>query len=60
MIEQLAADAAAILSQPAVREQLAAQGLAEATQKPAEFVALIRVETATWARIIKARNITAE
>jgi tripartite-type tricarboxylate transporter receptor subunit TctC len=57
---QLAKDAADILNQPTVREQLAAQGLSDATQKPAEFAAHIAAETATWARIIKARKITAE
>lgn len=57
---QLAKDASDILKQSAVYEQLAAQGLTDATQKPAEFAAHIRAETATWARIIKARKITAE
>jgi tripartite-type tricarboxylate transporter receptor subunit TctC len=57
---QLAKDAADILNQPTVREQLLAQGLSDATQKPAEFAAHIAAETATWARIIKARKITAE
>ena len=60
MIEQLARDAAEILEQPAVREQLRAQGLSQATQKPAEFAAHIRAETQTWARIIRARGITAQ
>ena len=58
--EQLAKDAADILAQPTVREQLRAQGLSDATQKPAEFSAHIRAETQTWARIIKARGIVAE
>ncbi|PUE47992.1 LacI family transcriptional regulator [Limnohabitans sp. 2KL-1] len=58
--EQLAKDAADILVQPAVREQLRAQGLSDATQKPAEFAAHIKAETQTWARIIKARGIVAE
>ena len=58
--EQLAKDAAEILAQPAVREQLRAQGLSDATQKPAEFAAHIRAETQTWARIITARGIVAE
>ena len=57
---QLARDAAEILNQPAVREQLRAQGLADATQTPAQFAAHLRAETAIWARIIKARNIVAE
>ncbi len=58
--EQMAKDAADILAQPAVREQLRAQGLSDATQKPAEFAAHIKAETQTWARIIKARGIVAE
>ena len=57
---QLARDAAEVLAQPAVREQLKAQGLTDATQSPAQFAAHIRAETAIWARIIKARGITAE
>jgi tripartite-type tricarboxylate transporter receptor subunit TctC len=57
---RLARDAAEILAQPAVREQLKAQALMAATQKPDEFTAHIRAETATWARIIKARNIVPE
>ncbi|MES2399245.1 MAG: tripartite tricarboxylate transporter substrate binding protein [Pseudomonadota bacterium] len=58
--ERLAKDAADILTQPAVREQLKAQGLTETLMKPAEFTAYVRNETAQWARIIKARNIVAE
>lgn len=58
--EQLAKDAADILAQPGIREQLRSQGLSDATQKPAEFAAHIKAETATWARIIKARNIAAQ
>lgn len=60
VVAQLAKDASDILKQPAVAEQLVAQGLTDATQKPAEFAAHMRAETATWARIIKARKITAE
>ena len=60
VVEQLAKDAADILGVAAVREQLKAQGLTEVLMKPTEFAAHIRTETAQWARIIKARNITAE
>ncbi len=60
MAEQLAKDAAEILTQPDVREKLQAQGLSHASQKPAEFLAHIKAETQTWARIIKARGILAE
>lgn len=58
--EQMAKDAADILAQPVVRDQLRAQGLSDATQKPTEFAAHIKAETQTWARIIKARGIVAE
>jgi len=57
---QLAKDAAEILAAPAVRERLMAQGMTDASMKPAEFDAAIRDETAVWAKIIKARNIVAE
>jgi tripartite-type tricarboxylate transporter receptor subunit TctC len=60
VVDQMAKDAADILAQPAVREQLRAQGLSDATQKPAEFAAHIKAETQTWASIIKARGIVAE
>lgn len=60
LVEQLARDAAEILAQSAVREQLRGQGLTEATQKPAQFAAHIQQETQTWARIIRARGISAQ
>ncbi|MCE2780447.1 Bug family tripartite tricarboxylate transporter substrate binding protein [Limnohabitans sp.] len=60
LVEQMAKDAAEILAQPAMREQLRAQGLSDATQKPAEFAAHIKAETQTWASIIKTRGIVAE
>ncbi len=59
-IEQLAKDASEILSTPAIREQLKAQGLTEVLMKPAAFATHIRNETAQWARIIKAKNIVAQ
>jgi tripartite-type tricarboxylate transporter receptor subunit TctC len=60
VIEQLASDATSILEQPAVREQLKAQGLIHQPIRPAQFKAQIRQETASWATIIKARGISAE
>jgi tripartite-type tricarboxylate transporter receptor subunit TctC len=59
-VEQLARDAADILGQPSIREQLKAQGLAEVLMKPAAFAMHMRQETSQWARIIKAKNITAQ
>ncbi len=60
VVEELAKNLADILAQPAVREQLRALGLSDATQKPSEFAAHIKAETQTWAGIIKARGIVAE
>ena len=57
---QLAKDIAELLSRPAVREQLRAQALSVWLLGPDEFREHIRAETASWARIIKARGITAE
>ena len=58
--EQLARDAADILGTPAIRAQLAAQSLSGVVMKPAAFAAHMRAETAQWAKIIKAKNISAE
>ena len=60
LVEQLARDAAEILSQANIKEQLKSQGLTDATQKPSEFALHIKQETQTWARIIKTRGILAE
>ena len=60
VVAQLAQDAKEFLNQPAVRESLTAQGLIESTMTPAAFGAYIRKETATWAGVIRARNIVAQ
>ncbi|WP_342131133.1 Bug family tripartite tricarboxylate transporter substrate binding protein [Hydrogenophaga sp. OTU3427] len=60
VLEQLARDVQGILAQPAVREQLKAQGMTEWNLQTAAFGAHIRDETARWAKVIKTRNITME
>lgn len=60
VVDKLAQDARDILMQPAVLEQLRGQGMTESLMKPSEFSAHVRSETATWSRVIKARNITVE
>lgn len=60
VVEQLARDAQAILAQPAVREQLKAQGMTDWNLQTAAFGTHIRDETARWGQVIKARNITME
>ena len=57
---QLARDAAAILAEPAVRERLQGQGLSAWDLQTTVFDTHIRDETARWAKVIKARNITME
>jgi tripartite-type tricarboxylate transporter receptor subunit TctC len=57
---QLSKDAAEILNRPAIREQLKAQALSVWTMQPSELRALMAAETASWARIIKAKNIKTE
>ena len=60
VLAQLAKDAAEILTRPAVRELLQAQGLTPATQTPDEFAAHLREETLTWRRVIQSRHIEAD
>lgn len=59
-VAQVLKDATDALARPEVREQLRSQGLTPVLMKPVEFAAHIKAETATWAGIIKARNIVAE
>jgi len=60
VVAQLARDAAVILAEPAVRERLQGQGLSAWDIQTTAFDAHIRDETARWAKVIKARNITME
>jgi tripartite-type tricarboxylate transporter receptor subunit TctC len=60
MALQLSKDATEILNRPAIRDQLKAQALAVWTMNPDELQSHIKAETASWARIIKAKNITTE
>lgn len=60
VVAQVLKDATDALARPDVREQLRSQGLTPVLMKPTEFAAHIKAETATWAGIIKARNIVAE
>ncbi len=47
-----------LLMAPSVAEKLKAQGLSVTIESPAELTARIRRETALWAGVIKAHNIT--
>lgn len=60
VVEQLAKDATEILAQPQVVEQLKAQGMTGWSLQTSAFDKHIRDETASWAKVIKARGITVE
>lgn len=60
VVAQLARDAAQILIRPATQAELQAQGLNVWLIGEGMFADHIRKETATWAQIVKARNIQPE
>ena len=61
MISKLHHAIAAILALPAVRDNLAAQGITVAPpQAPASFAALIRSELTKWPAVIKASGAKAD
>ncbi|WP_420223221.1 Bug family tripartite tricarboxylate transporter substrate binding protein [Pigmentiphaga litoralis] len=57
---QLARDVTAIMNEPATLDTLTAQALTVSPLRLNDFSQAMRVETATWAKVIKERNITAE
>ena len=57
MIDKINKDVVAIITQPAVREKLAAQLMEPVGSTPEEFRARIDGEIARWAPVIKAANI---
>lgn len=60
VVEQLAKDAARILNEPANKANLEKIGLHAWLVPTAAFGDLIRKETATWAPVIRSRNIVAQ
>jgi tripartite-type tricarboxylate transporter receptor subunit TctC len=60
IINRLNADFDAALKLPEVREKILANGLTPVGGTPEQFTALIRDDTARWAKVIKTRGIKAE
>jgi tripartite-type tricarboxylate transporter receptor subunit TctC len=58
VVNRINADVNAVMKEPAVREQLAKQGLIVGGGTPAEFKAFIDSEAAKWGAIIKKVGIT--
>jgi len=60
IIARLQTEITGALSQPDVREKLAALGAEPIGNTPAEFATMITVETAKWGKIVKDANIHVE
>jgi tripartite-type tricarboxylate transporter receptor subunit TctC len=60
LIARMYADVSKVLVQPEVREKMQSMGANVIGNKPEEFAAFMRTETAKWAKVIKAANIRAE
>jgi len=60
IVDKLRSEIAAALMQPDVQERLAGLGAEPIGNTPAEFAAMIRVETAKWGKIVKDANIQVE
>jgi tripartite-type tricarboxylate transporter receptor subunit TctC len=60
IVEKLHQNALAALKLADVQEAMGRQGLEVTTNNPAEFAALIKSETATWAEVIRTAHIQAE
>ena len=60
IVNYLSREAAAVLTMPAVKTRLAAQGFTPKTSSPAEFRKFIQDETAKFAAIIRQNNISVE
>ena len=53
VVSRLAAETAAVMRQPDIREKLAAAALEPWVNTPEEFLTFIRTETAKWGRVIR-------
>jgi len=60
IIARLRSEIASALTQPDVQEKLAGLGAEPIGNTPAEFAAMIKVETAKWGKIVKDANIQVE
>lgn len=60
IVNKLASEIATILRTPDFKEKLAGQGVEPFILAPDQFAALIRSDTATFAKVIKAANIKLE
>jgi tripartite-type tricarboxylate transporter receptor subunit TctC len=57
IVEQLSKEMAAALQVPEIRERVLATGMEPLTNSPQEFAAMIRDESAKWAKVIKIAKV---
>jgi tripartite-type tricarboxylate transporter receptor subunit TctC len=60
ILDKIHADFTAVLRTPEIQQRLKDQVVEVAPTSPQEFAQFIRMETARWARVIKAANIPQE
>jgi tripartite-type tricarboxylate transporter receptor subunit TctC len=60
IVELLSAEIAKVLTAPDVREKLVSQGMEPLILNPDQFAVMLKVETARYAKVIKAANIRVE
>ena len=60
LVNKLAAEIAAVMSLPDVRENLQSQGLEPTTTSPAEFAAIIKSDMTRFEKVIQAANLKTE
>jgi len=60
IIARLRSEIASALTQPDIQEKLAGLGAEPIGNTPAEFAAMLKVETAKWGKIVKDANIQVE
>ena len=60
IVARLRSEIASALTQPDVQEKLAGLGAEPIGNTPAEFAAMLKVETAKWGKIVKDANIQVE
>jgi tripartite-type tricarboxylate transporter receptor subunit TctC len=60
VVTRLANEVTTIVRDPAMREQLSAQGAEAAGRTPEEFARTLRAETATWTKVVRDAGIRAD
>ena len=60
LVNKLAAEIAAVMALPEVRENLQSQGLEPTTTSPAEFAAIIKSDMTRFEKVIQAANLKTE